>query len=117
MDRQIPRGSPDLKCPFWQKSMDKVCHTCPMWQKVMGKNPQTREEIDRWDCSIAWLPMLLLENAQRQIQTAASVDKVANEIQAGGARHYEAVSLMMSLANRLVDRPATLENGEHKLLE
>ena len=83
MKRQVPHGPEDLKCPFLKKSMDQVCHTCPMWTQVRGKHPQSLEEIDRWDCSLALLPLLLIENSQRQMQTAASVDKVASEIVKG----------------------------------
>lgn len=121
-NRQVPRGDPDLKCPLWKKPMDQVCHTCPLWTKVRGKNPQDHEIIDRYDCSLAWLPLLLLENSQRQIQTAASVQGVADQIKKGGDKHYEAVAMMTQLANRIMDQPPAppvLTNGrnEPKLLE
>jgi hypothetical protein len=74
---QVPRGPADRKCPWWQRKMSDVCHACPLWIQVRGKHPQSGEDIDRWDCAMAWMPMLLIENSQMQRFTAASVDKMA----------------------------------------
>lgn len=77
---QVPPGPKDCYCPFWRKRMSEVCHTCPLWVQVRGKNPQSEQEIDQWNCSLGWLPMMLIENAQQQRQTGASTDKVATEL-------------------------------------
>jgi hypothetical protein len=74
---QVPRGPRDRKCPWWHRKMSDVCHTCPLWIQVRGSHPQSGEALDRWDCAMAWMPMLLIENSQMQRCTAASVDKVA----------------------------------------
>jgi hypothetical protein len=75
---QIPHGDPNLNCPLWKKPMDTVCHKCPLWVQLRGKDPQSNREVDSWNCSLAILPMLMIENAQMQRQTGASTDKVAN---------------------------------------
>lgn len=106
--RQIPRGPDDLKCPLHQKSMEEVCHTCPWWQQIRGKHPQSLEDLDRWDCAIAFLPLLLIENSQRQMQTAASVDKVANEVR---ATDDAARVAMVSLLNKALAVPRQITNG------
>lgn len=78
---QIPRGHENLFCPFWQKPMDQVCHKCPMWVQIRGTDPNTGETIaDEWQCSITWLPKLLIENSQQSRQAGASADKVATEV-------------------------------------
>lgn len=77
---QIPPGPAHLVCPFHNKYMVKVCHTCPMWTLVRGKNPQSNEEVDKWDCSLAWLPILLIENSQMSRQTGAAVESFRNEV-------------------------------------
>ena len=59
--------------------MDKVCHTCPMWVKIRGKNPNTGDEVDQWNCSLAWLPMLLIENAMQSRQAGAAIESFRNE--------------------------------------
>lgn len=82
MSDQIPHGPKDLVCPFHKKYMNKVCHTCPMWVKIVGKNPQTTEIIDKWNCSLAWLPMLTIENTQMTRATGVAVESLRNEIAA-----------------------------------
>jgi len=64
MKKQIPHGDKDSICPFHRLSMADVCHTCPLWIQVRGRHPQTDEEIDMWNCSVAFLPMLLINNAK-----------------------------------------------------
>lgn len=48
--------------------------------KVRGSNPNTGEEIDDYGCSIAWLPLLMIENSQQQRQTGAAVESFRNEM-------------------------------------
>lgn len=46
----------------------------------MGKSPQTGQDLSQWGCAIEWLPVLLIENAQVERQTGASVDAFKNEM-------------------------------------
>lgn len=48
--------------------------------KVRGNNPNTGEEIDDFGCSVAWLPVLMIENSQQQRQTGAAVESFRNEM-------------------------------------
>ncbi len=48
--------------------------------KVRGNNPNTGEEIDEYGCSMAWLPILMIENSQQQRQTGAAVESFRNEM-------------------------------------
>lgn len=77
---QKPRGPADLVCPLHRKPMVDVCDTCPLWVHVRGKHPQSNEEIDHWDCALAWTPVLLIENSQMQRQTGAAVESFRNEM-------------------------------------
>lgn len=77
---QIPRGPENLYCPLWQKAMVKVCHTCPLWIQLRGKSSNTGMEVDEWVCSLASLPMLLIENAQQTRQAGAATESMRNEI-------------------------------------
>jgi hypothetical protein len=77
---QIPHGPENLICPLHRKAMAKVCHVCPMWIQVRGKDPQSNAEVDHWNCSLAWLPMLMIENSQMQRQTGAAVESFRNEV-------------------------------------
>jgi hypothetical protein len=100
MSDQIPLGPKHLKCPLWQKPMDKVCHTCPLWTFMRAEDPRTGEMKDKWDCALAWGPMLLVDLIRRQDHTTASVDKVSNvmneinNMQIGRARRTVGMKLI-----------------------
>ncbi len=79
MNKQVPRGDEACICPFHKKPMSEVCHKCPLWIEVKGKNPQSDESIREWRCAFAWLPMLLIENAQMERQTGKAVESFRNE--------------------------------------
>ena len=53
---------------------------CAWFMKVQGKNPNTGEQIEDWACSMAWIPMLLIENSQQQRQTGGAVESFRNEM-------------------------------------
>ena len=68
------------KCPLWQKPRVKVCHACAWYNLVRGKHPQTGSDVDTWDCAIALMPMLTIENAMVNRQTTATVDALRKEV-------------------------------------
>jgi len=80
MTKQIPRGDANLYCPFWKKTCDKVCHTCPLFKQVRGRDVNTGQELDHWDCSLSWLPTLLIEVAQQSRSGAAATEGFRNEM-------------------------------------
>lgn len=53
---------------------------CAWFMKIRGNNPNTGEEIDDYGCSMAWLPVLMIENSQQQRQTGAAVESFRNEM-------------------------------------
>ena len=53
---------------------------CAWFIQVRGTNPNTGSEVDEWACSMAWLPVLLIENSQQQRQTGAAVESFRNEM-------------------------------------
>lgn len=53
---------------------------CAWFLKIRGSNPNTGEDIDDWGCSMAWLPILTIENSQMQRQTGAAVESFRNEM-------------------------------------
>ena len=48
--------------------------------QLRGNHPQTGQEIDEWGCTIAWTPLLLIENAKLQRETGAAVESFRNEM-------------------------------------
>jgi hypothetical protein len=65
-------------CPLLQKPC--IEHQCKFWVHLLGQNPQTSKAIDHWDCTLVWLPILLIENAQQGRQAGAAVESMRNEI-------------------------------------
>ena len=53
---------------------------CAWFMKVRGKDPQSEKEIEEWGCSMAWLPILSIENSQQQRQTGAAIESFRNEM-------------------------------------
>jgi hypothetical protein len=53
---------------------------CAWFLKIAGKNPNTGEDIDDWGCSMAWLPIMMIENSQQQRSTGAAVESFRNEM-------------------------------------
>ena len=53
---------------------------CAWFMKVVGTNPNTGVEIEDWGCSMAWLPIMMIENSQMQRQTGAAVESFRNEM-------------------------------------
>lgn len=110
---QTPRADPGRLCPFNGRDMAEVCHLCPMWVQIRGKNPQSEQEIDRWDCSFALLPLLLIENSQQQRATGAAVESFRNET----VRSNQGLAAALTaVANYATDSRA-LANGSSLLIE
>lgn len=74
----MPIFDPDGKCPLLNKKCIK--HQCVWYNMLQGNNPQTGAPVQEWGCSIAWLPLLLVENNGKQIQTTAAVESFRNEM-------------------------------------
>ena len=100
---QAPKGQ---SCPLWQKDVSKVCHTCPWYILVRGSDPNTGKEIDTWDCSIAWLPTLLLNTAQETRQGAAATESFRNEMVKA---HEQSVQVMAAIASAPRVNPKLIE--------
>jgi hypothetical protein len=52
---------------------------CRFWIHVIGKDPQTNKETDNYDCSMAWMPVLMIENSKVNRETGAAIESMRNE--------------------------------------
>lgn len=66
------------KCPFSRKACME--NECELYIQVLGQHPQTGETVDKWGCSLSWMPALLIENSNEQRKTAASIQSFRNEV-------------------------------------
>jgi hypothetical protein len=53
---------------------------CGWFLKIDGVHPSTGEKIEDWGCAIAWLPIMLIENAKQQKSTSVAVESFRNEM-------------------------------------
>jgi len=72
---EIKTGS---TCPLLKKPCIKL--ECMWFMKLTGTDNNTGKLIEDWDCSIKWIPMLLVENSNMQRQTGAAVESFRNEV-------------------------------------
>lgn len=71
-------GDKNADCPFWRAPCKE--HGCRFWVQVQGTHPQTGDPVSEWNCAIAFLPLLLINNAQQSRQTGAAVESFRNEM-------------------------------------
>jgi hypothetical protein len=65
-------------CPLIKK--DCIGLTCAWFTRVQGYDSNTGNQVDEYQCAIAWMPMLLIENSGQQRQTGAAVESFRNEM-------------------------------------
>lgn len=65
-------------CPLIKK--DCVGLACAWMTRVQGVDTNTGNQVDEYQCAIAWMPMLLIENSGQQRQTGAAVESFRNEM-------------------------------------
>ena len=52
-----------------------------IWYNMLqGTHPQTGAPVQEWGCSIAWLPLLLVENSRHIQGTQAATESFRNEM-------------------------------------
>lgn len=90
-----------LTCPLGAKCeeiKDGAIHRCAWYTKLAGVNPNSGEQTDEAACSMAWLPILLIENSMQQRSTAAAVESFRNEtVQANQATQQIMLAQQLNL--------------------
>lgn len=70
----------------WTESMDKgkkkgqPSPKCRFWIRLSGKHPQTGVTMDEYDCSVAWLPTLMVEQCRIENSTGEAVESLRNRV-------------------------------------
>jgi hypothetical protein len=65
-------------CPLLKKPC--IEHGCKFWVHITGMHPQSGAKVDHFDCSIAWLPVLLVEATRTTGGVQAAVESMRNEV-------------------------------------
>lgn len=53
---------------------------CSWFIQIRGTNPQTGEAQDEFGCAVAYLPLMMIDNAQQTRQTGAAIESFRNEM-------------------------------------
>ena len=72
-----------ITCPLGSKCeeiRDNKLHKCAWHTQLAGMNPQTGEQINEWKCALAWMPILLVENAGTNRGQTAALDSFRNAV-------------------------------------
>ncbi len=59
---------------------NNVVERCQWYTQLRGADPQSGEEVDKWACAIAFMPMLQIETSQSARQTGAAVESFRNKM-------------------------------------
>jgi hypothetical protein len=80
MPNKIYDGAKEDYCPLWHKPCEKVCPTCKWQTHIRGKNPNTGQDIDRWDCAVSFQVLIQMEISQNARSGAAATESFRNEM-------------------------------------
>lgn len=73
-------------CPLGaecEEIKDNQMQRCAWYVCLKGKDPQSEKEIDEWKCSMAWMPIMLIENAQTNRGQTQAIESLRNETKSG----------------------------------
>lgn len=84
-------------CPL--KNAQCIGLDCAWFTQLRGTHPNTGAEIDEWSCAVAWLPVLLIENAKETRQTGAAVESFRNVVAAG----QEQAKALLGVQSKLIE--------------
>lgn len=69
---------------------------CAWFMKIQGKDPNSGKPLEDWGCAMAWMPVLLIENAQQSRSTGAAVESFRNEMVEANTRSQQILLKEMS---------------------
>ena len=73
-------------CPLLKK--DCIEHKCRFYVHLLGNDPQTGKGIDKFDCAMAFIPVLLIEGAQQTRQAGAAIESFRNHMVTAANRSF-----------------------------
>lgn len=83
---------------------------CAWFMKVQGQHPNTGEQIDEWGCSMAWMPVLLINSAREQHSTASAVESFRNEMVKANEVNQKVLLATAQIPQNI--QPLILENDQ-----
>lgn len=103
-------------CPLIKKSC--VGLECAWFTRVQGYDTNTGNQVDDYQCAIAWMPMLMIENSGQQRQTGAAVESFRNEMVKANETSQKVLLASLSLSQSKTEQSLSIEmQTEPKELE
>lgn len=91
-------------CPLIKK--DCVGLQCAWFTRVQGVDMNTGNQVDEYQCAIAWMPMLLIENSGQQRQTGAAVESFRNEmVKANEVSQQVLLASVLQKSDEIIEGP------------
>lgn len=87
-------------CPLLKSEC--IAAKCMWWTHIQGKHPQNGSDLNMHDCSIKWLPVLLIENSKETRQAAAAVETMRNE-SVTASQHVAGAIMALATSNQLLE--------------
>lgn len=72
-----------ITCPFGhqcERAKDGAMERCALYTKIVGRDPQSEQLLDEWRCSLAWMPLLMVENAQTNRGQTEALESFRNQV-------------------------------------
>jgi hypothetical protein len=103
-------------CPMLKKEC--IGLDCAWFVKVEGYDMNTGKRVDEWNCTVALIPMLLIENSGQQRSTGAAVESFRNEmVKANEASHRVLLAAATNDPDMLRKQLLVNDNPDNTLLE
>ena len=79
---------------------------CAWFVQMIGSNPNNGIEVHEFACAVAWLPVLLVENAMQSRQSGAAIESFRNEMVKANESNQNLLELskFMELKNRAISQ-------------
>lgn len=77
MSLSLPRTNMAKTCPLMKGPC--IEHDCVWYIQLFGTNPQTGIQMSEWGCTMAAIPLLLIESAKETRHFAAAAESARNE--------------------------------------
>lgn len=106
----------EVVCPLGSKCeeiKDNKLYRCRWYVHLKGKDPQSEEVLDKWDCSIAWLPILSVENSQTNRGQTQALESFRNEFVQAQAEF----NLIFLSATKVAERKQLVEIEKEKIID
>jgi hypothetical protein len=99
-------------CPFIKKPCME--HDCMLYTHITMTDPQSGGSRDQWACSLALMPVMVLENARVTRGVQASVDSMRNEVVERQDRFNNMISGASRKPLRDVDSSQQISDAQEK---